>query len=128
MDASNTIVFEQHVEEEDGPTIGWLARYGEGQSIWCGEISRATFKSQPASVREGLRDDLGWFLVDCDGREPATPRNILGKAACEKTALELVNLIVQGRLAISRARIDPKVRTSVIAKQPVIRKFGLGAF
>ena len=91
--------YERYLEEPGGATLGWLARYGSGQAIWCGELSRADFRLQSADVREALRDDLGWFLVDYDLDESEHPfSRVLGKAACESAGLELMQLIVQGRL------------------------------
>jgi hypothetical protein len=102
MRTEPVVALEQHLEEVGGPTIGWLARYGDGRAIWCGEFSRAAFQRQPPEVREALRDDFGWFLVDyCTAVSPTSAMTVLGKAAGERPALELMKLIVLGRLMAS---------------------------
>jgi hypothetical protein len=102
MTPERCLVFEQHIEEPGGPTIGWLARYGQGRAIWCGEFSRGQFMAQPAQVRQALRDDLGWFVVDYQAVAKRSPIvRVLAKAACERTALELLSALVKCRLSQS---------------------------
>jgi len=102
MTIEDATTYERYLDAPGGCTLGWLARYGTGQAIWCGELSRAEFQLQSQEARTGLRDDFGWFIVDYDLKSPERPfSRVLCKAACESAGLELVQLIVQGRLSLS---------------------------
>ncbi len=85
-------------------TLGWLVRYGAGFAIWCGELSRAEFVGQPLAVRQALRDDLGWYLVEIDLRSAASrPTRILARVAREDEGLDLATAVALGR-RIQRTR------------------------
>jgi hypothetical protein len=111
MSVEDLTTYERYLDAPGGDTLGWLARYGTGQAIWCGELSRVEFQLQSQEVRNGLRDDLGWFIVDYDLKSPDRPfSRILCKAACESAGLEVMRLIVQGRLCSSlESRTAPPI-------------------
>jgi hypothetical protein len=120
MKVEDFTTYEQHLDAPDGATLGWLARYGSGQALWCGALSRAEFRLQSEEVRAALRDDFGWFLVDYDLKSPEKPfSRVLGKAACERTGLELMQLIIQGRLC---AALDSRRSPSLYPEIPVATK------
>jgi len=95
---------EHFADGDSDVTLGWLVRYADGFAIWCGELSRAAFASQSAAVRHGLRDDLGWYLVEIDLRsDPAGASKVLARVACEGDGLDLATAIALGR-QVQRAR------------------------
>ncbi len=117
--------YERYLDEPGGATLGWLARYGSGQAIWCGELSRADFQRQSAEVRAALRDDFGWFLVEYDLNSSEQPfSRVLGKAACEGAGLELMQLIIQGRLC---AALDTRQSPPIDVQAPVACRSVVGA-
>ena len=125
MKVEDLTTYEQYLEEAGGATVGWLARFGSGQAIWCGELSRAEFRLQSAEVRAALRDDFGWFLVEYDLTSPDMPLSrILGKAACESAGLELMQLIIHGRFC---ALSDIRQSTPTGIPAPVASKRVIGA-
>lgn len=124
MKVEEGVTYEQYLEAPEGPTLGWLARYGLGQAIWCGELSRADFRLQSDEVRAALRDDFGWFLVDCDLASPERPMSrVLAKAAGERAGLEMMQLIIWGRL---RASSDSRQSHLLNMEDPVATKCVVG--
>lgn len=83
-------------------TLGWLVRYADGRAIWCGELTRAEFLLQPADIRTALRNDLVWFLVECETREGLrTQLTVLGGSLTKRRAW---NWPKPSRSAVARSR------------------------
>lgn len=96
--SARPVTLEQHIDGPSGETLGWLARYEKGRALWCGELSRADFKRQPAHVRACLRDDLGWFLVEVEAVRDVSTITVLAKVAFEGCAPDVLRQLLVGRL------------------------------
>lgn len=82
--------------DPDGETVGWMLDDGQGARIWCGELERAEFLELPREQRIGLRDDLGWYLVEITGEAAGCRRAVLARVCDEVTGLKLARAYLLG--------------------------------
>lgn len=82
--------------DPDGQTLGWMLDDGQGARVWCGELERAEFLELPREQRIGLRDDLGWYLVEITGEVSDCRRAVLARVCDEVTGLKLARAYLLG--------------------------------
>lgn len=82
--------------DPDGQTLGWILDDGRGARVWCGELERAEFLELPREQRVGLRDDLGWYLVEIEGDAASCRRSVLARVCDEASGLKLARAYLLG--------------------------------
>lgn len=78
-----------------GGIIGWFLDDEYGRRLWCGELRRADFLRLPACQRDGLRDDLGWYLVEIN-TDQCEARRVLARVSDESSGLRLARAYLRG--------------------------------
>lgn len=91
-------VLTQHIDDEDGPTVGWEFNLGNDRLIWCGELSRRSFAEMEPDHQAAMGNDFGWFIVFYE----RAGRRVLGKAVDECAAKELAEMIGKSLLMDER--------------------------